>query len=501
MGVCFTFRPKSYQTGPESGDRSFCRTTALQFPIVSTAPSAKRNPDPELLARLARLGVGLGPAGIVAPPPPEHRGASSGAVPPRNGRFSARSARSALPDERPLSPESDGQSPAVLPIEEAVPGYGWSGSIGDCWVSAERRPTDDLHAGERFDGALGACTTSLAALSANVAVAGMDVANTAFLDTETTGLGIAAGTYAFLIGVGRFVGGHYELRQFFMRHPGEEPAQLQAVAEWLAGCGSIVTFNGRSFDLPLLEARYRYNRLESPFRDLVHLDLLPAARRMWRRRLPSCALVALERDVFGLTRHDDVPGWLIPERYWRYQREGDARPLVGIFHHNALDIYTMVSLVTRLAQSYRTPDETIDHSNDWLSLARSYEAAGEFERATAACESALAKGLTPIDADEAYWRLSMIARRTGDWDRAVTLWQQLSDEFPPRRLYPFEELAKYYEHRIGEADITRALETCLTALDLVMAGHLRPRRGRRLALKELEHRIARLRRKAAKAAG
>jgi len=450
--------------------------------------------NPRLLDRLAHLGVAVGTAAITPPTPPVPDGPTVPGDP--DGPYGPAAWVGPTGVAPPRSPGDPGEdSPAVLPIESAVPGQVVENGHGRCYVSTVRRAADEIHAGERVAAALDACTASLASLTNRPDLADLDLARTAFIDTETTGLHGGTGTYAFLIGVGRFVGATFEVRQFFMRHPGEERAQLAAVADAVAGCGGLVTFNGRTFDVPLLSSRYTLHKLPVPLATDRHLDLLPPARRLWQRRLPSCALTSLEHHVLGLERADDVPGWLIPYRYFTYQRDGDARPLVGVFHHNALDILTMVSLVARLARAYRDPAAALHHGRDWLSLARIYAAAGDWERVVAACADALDRGLAPDDADEALHQLAWAAKRRCDWPRALAVWADLADADPPRRLYPFEELAKYWEHHAAPPDLAQALAYAENGRDLVAGGALRPRRGRRAALADLDHRIARLRRR------
>ncbi len=434
-----------------------------------------RGPDPDLVDRLAKLGVSVGAQGIPRPEPPvRDPGAATGG------------------DEAAARPGASG-SPAVLPIEEAVPGRVVERAGGSCYVSTLYRAPDEEHAGERIDAVLGACRQSLAALSGDDSVVELDLERTAFLDTETTGLMGGAGTYAFLIGVGRFVDGAFQLRQFFMRDAGEEAAQLAEVADWIADCRGLVSFNGRSYDMPLLGTRCTLHRRPAFLAGAPHLDLLPAARRLWRLRLESCALTALERDILGLARQDDVPGWMVPYRYFRYQQEGDARPLVGVFEHNALDILSMLSLTARMARVYGQPEAGVDHAEDWWSLARAYERAGDPDRAMAACEEALGRGLAEDQAERAWETLGLVAKRAGDWEKATDIWRQVIEGGRSRRVHAFEELAKYWEHRAEPRDLPRALDWSLRARQAVEAGELRPRRGRRRALGELDHRIERLR--------
>lgn len=425
--------------------------------------------DPELLARLGRMGVSLGAGGV------------------------------ATPAARPAVDDAPAPGAHVLPIEEAVPGRSAANAHGVCYVTDVRRALSEAHAGEPLGAVAELDAGALADLARDASLAGVPVRDAAFLDTETTGLAGGTGTYAFLIGIGRFVGETFQVRQFFMRDPSEERAQLVEAAEWLDGAAGLVTFNGRTFDAPLLATRYTLHRLSAPHGDLPHLDLLPLARRLWRLRLESCRLTALEAHVLGFEREDDVPGWLVPWRYLRYQSDGDARPLQGIFRHNALDILSMVSLVGRAARAWHRPEEAALHAPDWLSLSRAYAVAGDAGRAIAACRAALERGLPALQADEAQLRLAELARRAGDWPTAVATWRSMIDPPAPvpatARLLPFEALAKYREHHAEPRDPRGALEVAERARKLIAAGELRPRRGRARALRELDHRLARLRRK------
>src|SRR5437588_2334165 len=165
-----------------------------------------------------------------------------------------------------------------------------------------------------------------------------------FLDTETTGLAGGSGTYAFLIGIGRIAPEGFRVRQFFMREFGEEPSLLSAVAEHLKQFDVLITYNGRTYDQPLLETRFRMVRHRPPFGALEHLDLLFGARRLWNLRFDSCRLVDLENQILGVERQGDLPGELIPYIYFEYLRTQEIFRLVPIFHHNATDILTLACL-------------------------------------------------------------------------------------------------------------------------------------------------------------
>ncbi len=171
-----------------------------------------------------------------------------------------------------------------------------------------------------------------------------DVRRMLFLDTETTGLG-GPGTYAFLVGLGFVEDDAFVVRQHFIRSPDEEAAMLHAVAETLGECPTITTFNGVSFDVPLLRTRMRALGVKFSFRDILHCDLLYGARRLWQRRLPNCRLQTLEEGVLGFKRQGDVPSGDVPGLYFDFLETGDLDSLEGVFHHNVLDIISLAALM------------------------------------------------------------------------------------------------------------------------------------------------------------
>ena len=428
---------------------------------------------PELLERLKRLGVRLGADGLPDPidvrKRPAELDASSNEHSASSGSRAAWSP-GALPSERT-------PSPARMELAKAVPGREADNDFGTCWIAEIRRDGAAEHANEILDAARSAPVGALAEIARDPRLEALDVERAAFIDTETTGLAGGTGTFAFLIGAGRFVDGVFRVRQFFMRDPSEEASQLAELSAWLEGSEGLVTFNGRTFDVPLLDTRYIMNAMPAPWADPIHLDLLPPSRRIWRRHLESCALTSLEANVLGMERQDDVPGWLVPQRYKRYQVEGDARPLVGIFKHNALDILSMVSLLTRVARVWSEPETALQHGEEWLSLARAYEADGRTPSAIAACREALGRGLSAASTEDAHEQLALIHRRAGDWDPAIEIWRLMTDDPAARRLFPFEELAKYYEHRVEPRQLDRALEYAVRAMEMVEHRALRPKRG------------------------
>ena len=146
-----------------------------------------------------------------------------------------------------------------------------------------------------------------------------NISSFVFLDTETTGLSGGTGTIAFMIGAARVVGSQFRVEQFFLRNPAEEKAQLAALASFVEGASAIVSYNGKSFDLPIINTRYVLNRIKNPFLDFEHFDLLHIARRVWRRRLKQCNLGNIEKEILGFFRSGvDIPGYLVPEFYRDY---------------------------------------------------------------------------------------------------------------------------------------------------------------------------------------
>jgi uncharacterized protein YprB with RNaseH-like and TPR domain len=310
----------------------------------------------------------------------------------------------------------------------------------------------------------------------------------AFIDTETTGLAGGSGTYAFMVGVGRFEDKGFRLAQFFMRDPGEEPALLHALEHFLAPCETIVSFNGKSYDLPLLQARYITNSWPFPLQQTAHLDLLHLARRLWRQRLPSRALSYLEEHILQQTRtEEDTPGWMIPQMYFDYLQTGDARPIKGIFYHNAMDILSLAALTNHIAHLLADPlDGRVSHALDLAAIGKLNEDLGYLDQAVHILEHSLEQGLPPQAKQEVVKRLSFLQKRRGEIPLALSLWWQAAAD---RQIYAHEELAKYYEHT--EKNFSEALRWTNAALALVTLPDS-PFADKLLWKEPLEHRQNRL---------
>jgi uncharacterized protein YprB with RNaseH-like and TPR domain len=323
-------------------------------------------------------------------------------------------------------------------------------------------------------------------------IADLPIHKFAFLDTETSGMAGGTGTYAFLVGAARFVDGKFTLQQFFLRDPSEEPAMLEALINFLGPCEGLVTFNGKSFDAPLLATRYSLHRIPVPFKNYAHIDLLPLARRLWRDRLPSRALKYLEEHVLGFTRtSDEVPGYEIPWLYFDYLRSGDARPLGGVFYHNAMDVVAMAALLSHVSELLADPySGRVEHGLDFVALGKLYEDLGHWDEAARLFERGLEIGLTESDFGVAVKRLSILQKKRGDVSQALKLWEEAAQK---GHIYAHIELAKYYEHKMR--DVKTAAQWAKSARRDVEHADL-PAYIRKHWLTEIDHRLARLERKA-----
>lgn len=339
-----------------------------------------------------------------------------------------------------------------------------------------------------------------------------------FLDTETTGLAGGTGTYAFLVGIAWWDVGGLQVEQFFMRDHGEEHSLLLALAERMAERRVLVTFNGKSFDWPLLETRYRMTRQIRPRTPHAHLDLLHPARQLWRLRLESLRLSELERHILAdgkrlaWDRTTDIPSHLIPQIYFDYLRGGAAEPVAAVFRHNAMDLRGLAALAGKMLTLVAEPESVDGDPLEIYGISRLLYRRGDHGRARQLYERALAAGLPGAVSRAARRELAQLAKRERDYPRAVSLWEELiessgaacrtptSGDYARGDLDAFEQLAIYYEHHAREPE--RAAELAREAIGelrrAVRAGDLDPHRYQRLKA-SLDHRLARLERKASAA--
>ena len=371
-------------------------------------------------------------------------------------------------------------------IQEVVEGRFLSTRLGETFVCEQVYPADYRHG--RTALGLAARLDVLAAWAGDPRLLELPREAYAFLDTETSGLAGGTGTYAFLVGVGRYEGDAFRLVQFFMRDPSEEAALLEGLADFLAPSRALVTFNGKAFDAPLLKTRYRLHQAPVPFEDYAHLDLLPLARRLWRDRLPSRALKYLEENVLEAPRTlEEVPGFEIPYIYFDYLRSGDAAPLKGVFYHNAMDVVAMAALLGHVSGLLAEPlEREHEFGLDVIALAKLFEDLGRWDDAARLYERGLELGVPEADFWQAVRRLSTLQRRRGDLEAAVRLWEKAAGE---GHVYAAIELAKHFEHR--RRDPLEALKWARAAQALAQDPSLPPYLREHWNA-EIRHRLERL---------
>lgn len=376
-----------------------------------------------------------------------------------------------------------------IPIHTIVPGGYRQTARGEAFVSEQTFRADYRHGNQSI--IITSPLDKVATWARDPRIRELNIEQFAFLDTETSGLSGGTGTYAFMVGVGRFEGNDFRLAQFFLRDPSEEPAMLEALIEFLAPCRALVTFNGKAFDAPLLNTRFALHSIPTPLKDFFHLDLLPLARRLWRDRLPSRALKYLEENILDAPRTaEEVPGYEIPWLYFDYLRTGDATPLKGVFYHNAMDVVAMAALLSHMAALLHDPfDGRVQHGLDFIAMGKLYEDLGQWDFAARLLEHGLAHDLSEADFGSALERLSHLQKRRGDLGEAVRLWEQAAEQ---GHIYAHVELAKHYEHRLR--DYVEAMKWAKSALELVKSSEL-PAYIKKHWKQELDHRLVRLKAK------
>jgi uncharacterized protein len=417
------------------------------------------------------------------------------------------------PEAKPIreltyEPDTGGYEASVEPqrVGEILGGRTVATAFGDCLVIDRRYESDRRHGGI----AIGDCEVGdldvLKVLDPSLpgvgpGQGGGQETRTVFVDLETTGLSGGAGTMAFLVGCGYFDFGAFQVRQFLLTSYRAERALLAAVSDFFGGADLLVTYNGKTFDVPVMETRWMFHRMAPPLEGVPHFDTLHAARRLWKGRMEaddaSCRLSALERALFDVRRVGDVDGFEIPSRYFRFLRTGDPRPLEPVLEHNRLDLVSLAAVTARAA---RMVDDGADGCPDGaqaLALGKVYERAGSFARAEACYRRAATADAAPVRA-EALYRLGVRCRRDRRFHEAADAWRAILDLTEPPsirrspagsalRSFAVEALAIHHEHR--DRDLHTARELAQFALD--EGQDARRAHGYRHRLARLDRKIAR----------
>jgi uncharacterized protein YprB with RNaseH-like and TPR domain len=372
-------------------------------------------------------------------------------------------------------------------IDALVPGRVCKNEYGCCYVIENRYSPDHIHGGCRIGDALDICSDVLAAVGGQDCT-GLEAAGLLYLDTETTGLSGGTGTLAFLVGTGFFEDDSFVIRQYFIRDYDEETAMLAELTGLFSSSVGLVTFNGKAFDMNLLQSRFISNRLRPPFSDLPNIDLLYPARKVWGLKLESCRLSSLEENILGHERHDDIPGALIPSVYFEYLDDRDAAEIVRVIKHNEIDIMSMVSLLIRLKAMLQSPLSETDGGFELLGMGRIFETAGKTDSMVECLEACTGSERFDIRL-RAVKRLTRIYKREGRYDRAMEHWKALESENPEFEMFHLIEMAKYFEHK--QKDPEKALRVVEKALQICLRAGI-PSDGR---LEELKRRKERLKKK------
>ena len=358
----------------------------------------------------------------------------------------------------------EGYAAEGKPIEELLEGQFVHTPFGEIFVARETYGSGYRHEGTLLGDLLGVPHYPAHLITKDARLKGIDFSRTLFLDTETTGLAGGTGTYAFMVGVGSFREEGFTVQQLFMRNHSEEKAILSLLEGLLDHHDFLVTFNGKNFDIPLLESRFILSRQTSPLADKPNYDLLFPSRRIWKRAYHNCRLTTLEAQLLDIDRGDDIPSEWIPSLYFDFVRTGDARKISRVFHHNRMDILSMVILAHRIHLTYHDPSAANPRRGvEQLVLGKLFMEHGLFEKATACLEEALKR------CDEPFWWeamrfLSLAYKRRGQWKRSAALWEDMVSWDGRRSSFPYVELAKYYEHKVK--DYSRALEMVRKAFEM-----------------------------------
>jgi len=335
-------------------------------------------------------------------------------------------------------------------IEEVLSGKFISTPFGDSFVRENYFPQDYRCGEVELFQIFQSSAKTISSLARDNRLKDIDINKTVFLDTETTGLAGGAGTYIFLVGVGYFEGDQFCVRQYFMRDYNEERALLSALNDLLANFKAVVTYNGKTFDLPLMESRYIMSGMKMGLENPYHFDLLYPARRLWKRRLESCSLSTVEREILKVIRDDDVPGYLIPEIYFGYLRTKDARALKQVFEHNLQDILSLVALVSRMCFLVEDPLNNTEYGMDIFSIGKMFDEEKKYGQSIHYYTEALKHNLAEEEALEILRLSSFAYKRQGKWEEAEEIWKEIIERSREYIYYPYEELAKYYEHYLKD---------------------------------------------------
>jgi len=359
---------------------------------------------------------------------------------------------------------------------------------GDCFIIRKTIPLIEIQKSRKFASILD--LNIFSNLPNLEYITSVSRENILYIDTETTGLSGGAGTYVFIIGAAKVISNNIEFAQFFLQDPSSEASQLSALEDFVAGIELIISYNGKSFDIPRIKTRYSFHGWQSPFSDIMHIDLLHLARRLWKNHLPSCTLGDLEHYVLGITRSSlDIPGWQVSEKFFEYLQTGDPEPLLGVLYHNEIDVLSLISLLHYISDRLANP-LYVDYKDqeDLVSIGE-YLVHFDENQAIKVLSTALDNSsLRTENKISGLYSLAKLYKRRSNYELAVPLWKECANCMDPRSNI---ELAMYFEHK--ESDFAEAIHWTLSALEIYKS---QPESFRPTNKEAAEHRLKRLIRKA-----
>jgi uncharacterized protein YprB with RNaseH-like and TPR domain len=396
-------------------------------------------------------------------------------------------------------------------VAETLDGDVIESPSGPCVVIDRFYPADHWHGTVRIGDVRGLALSTrpeLTLVGGHPSSEGASPSSLLFVDLETTGLAGGAGTYAFLVGCAYFEPHGFRIRQYFLGAFQHERTLLHEVESLVRRSAGLVSYNGKSFDVPVLETRFNFNRLAAPFEDFAHVDMLHVARRFWRSApaapgawpdTDSCRLSALERLLFGVRRVGDVQGFEIPNRYFDYVRSGNAERLEPVFEHNRLDLLSLALMTARALRVLEDAPARCTSARESLAAGKTLEGVGRFGDAERCYVDAVDRSRSERGAEaggvraEAMRCLALRYRRSARFSEAADVWRAIVVEREGSailRREALEALAIHYEHRAR--DLSEAHRFARLSL------------AERVGTRGLEvgrHRLARLDRKMAKLPG
>ena len=384
---------------------------------------------------------------------------------------------------------SPSKSEVTPQLTDLFAGSWENSSSGDCFVIRKSFPQDMLHGNSSL-----LREPDLQIFDNNPSLAGISsipLNQFLFIDTETTGLSGGAGTYVFLIGAAKFDDNALSFAQFFLQDPINEPAQLEALEKFIAPAKVIISYNGKSFDLPRLKTRYKFHGWPSPFENIYHLDLLHISRRLWKLHLPSCSLGDIEHYLLGITRSSiDIPGWQVAAQFFDYLQTNDPSPLSSVFYHNEIDVISLVTLLNYIDQRLSDPlADAYQSQEDLVSIGTYLFHQKQTDQAIAVLSHAL-KNVKQLDGiyQIGLSNLASLYKKMGDYSNALPLWEKSA---ALGSLQSFIELAIYFEHK--ENDYQEALHWTLSGLE-ALSNQSQENQNPTIKI-ALEHRLSRLKMK------